>query len=113
MDSMGGLHTHVVKEEENDKTWTVKVGDTVEFRLDSNPTTGFDWHVIEAGAPTLEFVSREMTGVPRGLCGAGGTRKIVLKAIAAGSVTVELHYKRSWEKTGPASTFKATVTVQE
>jgi predicted secreted protein len=102
-------------------------GTTVQFRasggwgafyisLQSNPTTGFDWFVVEGAGDVVAQVgdgvyeSDERAGnVP----GAGGTTTFEFDVIAEGATTLVLHYMRSWEDVEPEDTFELTVNVTE
>jgi len=74
----------------------VAVGETYTIVLESNPTTGYSWHAVydEAG---LELVEQEYEPGESGLIGAGGTERLIFKALAKGVYEIRLLYQRPWE----------------
>ena len=89
----------------------VHVGDTFTIALDGNPTTGFDWSVTGAIAPVLEQTGRTFTPQSSAL-GAGGTVRYEFRVAAAGTVTLTLVYRRSFESLPPERTFTVTVIAR-
>ena len=87
-------------------------GNAVEFRFDSNPTTGYGWTVkIDGDCVTLtkdEYV--QDPAVP-GMAGVGGTQYYTFAAVHAGEATVTFTYARSWETTDADRTVTATIRV--
>lgn len=70
---------------------------TVEFTLDSNPTTGFSWQVEQSEElfeVKTEYVA-DVTDEP--VTGAGGVENIVLTPLKPGKTEVTLTYARPWE----------------
>ncbi len=98
-----------------DKTVKATVGQTIVVSLKGNATTGYRWAVANAGGPTLQPVGKiaYRTGpAPKGMVGVGGMYVATFKAAQTGTATIELQYRRAWEKgKAPAKTFKATVVV--
>jgi len=101
----------VVTLEDADKTVAVVPGQTLEVKLDGNPSTGYTWTVASApeflkseGEPT--FASEAESGV----VGAAGTQTLTFSVTAPGEGELSLSYLRPWETgTAPAETFKVTV----
>jgi inhibitor of cysteine peptidase len=95
------------------KTVSVKKGQDIVVSLASNPTTGYDWSVSRTdksfGYPdSVAFVADSKA------IGSGGTDVLTWKTsdpFAQGTHSVELVYKRAWDKTA-AKTFAFTVNVQ-
>ena len=93
------------------KTFDVATGQSIVLMLTASPTSGFDWSVTKAppalGAPEMGFISGGDA------MGASGKRRItftVKSALPPGEHTVELGYRRSFEKGVPAfKTFKFKV----
>lgn len=90
-----------VEEKDNGKTISVTNGQTVRISLETNPTTGFEWHVVQEPDPSVlkridHFLISQgsLPGSPSQECWdyqwAGG-----------GNATLELRYDRSWEKNVP------------
>ncbi len=103
---------------DNGKTVTAKKGEEIVLSLPANPTTGFDWTLTlvdkTLGQPTIDFASS--TTDPN-IAGAGGVRTFTWSGTSAldlrGTHVVELAYKRSWETTPPARTFKVTIKITD
>jgi inhibitor of cysteine peptidase len=93
---------------------SLKLGDTLEVRLNSNPSTGFSWSVVSVNHPVLERVSNDFrpsgdSNVP----GAGGTDIWLFKAVKTGKQSLRLVYRRPSEKdTVAAKTVFYRVVVQ-
>ncbi len=90
-------------------------GEELVITLESNPTTGYSWHVIETNPEVLKQVGEieyEQSPGSDGLVGAGGTEMIRFEAVAPGEVTLTLGYYRSWEDKPPVETFTVTVVVE-
>ena len=94
----------------------MRIGEELEIALESNPSTGYSWAVQ---SPTddavLELVSTDFIepDAPDGMAGVPGTEVFSFRATGVGSVTVLLHYVRSWEPDAPADTHSQDVTVIE
>ncbi len=79
---------------------TLAVGQDLLVTLDSNPTTGYDWEVDAApDAAVLTMGERVYvpTPVDPGISGSGGATTTRFTAVAAGTTSIVLRYKRSWE----------------
>ena len=64
-----------------------------------NPTTGYDWEVINDSG-LLDIESRyEAAPHSQGMTGVGGTTIFTLHALKEGSGSFQLLYKRKWEET--------------
>ena len=93
----------------------LKVGQQLVISLESNPTTGFGWHVpfVDEGVLTqvgeVEFTQGEEA---EGLVGAGGTETLTFEAVAKGTTTLTLNYDRSWEAVDPEQTFTLTIVIK-
>jgi inhibitor of cysteine peptidase len=77
--------------------------------LDSNPTTGYCWQVIQLDASKLHLVGKPeyKTGAGTGgLVGASGTETFTFQAVGSGQTTLILGYMQPWEETiQPEETF--------
>jgi inhibitor of cysteine peptidase len=95
---------------------TLAVGQQLVVTLDSNPSTGYDWQVVgEPDAAVLSIGERVYvpTPVDPGVVGSGGVTASRFTAVAAGTTSIVLRYKRSWEDDTPADelvTVEVTVT---
>jgi len=92
-------------------------GQTLVVTLASNPTTGYSWQVAEADKALLrqvgdaEFKSSASSNPP--LVGAGGTETFRFETNGAGTTTLKLVYRRSWETSvPPIKTFTVQVVVR-
>ena len=75
-------------------------GQILAIELDSNASTGYAWEIVEDGSPVLEpapVPARAAPAVPP-MPGAGGTSRWRYRAVQAGTATLRLVYRRSWEK---------------
>lgn len=94
----------------------VERGATIDVRLDSNPSTGFAWTLVERpNAGVLRLVSSRFEPAdeaeePR--VGGGGTEVWSFEAAATGTTSFRLAYVRSWEPESPAGLFTLRVRVE-
>ena len=105
-----------VDDDDNGSKVTLKQDQRLVVTLESNPSTGYTWAVVENPDSILaqqgesEFLLPEQTDPP--MVGAGGWEVFRFKAISAGQETLELIYRRSWETdVEPIKTFSIDVTV--
>ena len=75
-------------------------GQLLAIALDSNASTGYAWEIIEDGSPLLEPAPVPASAAPAtpSMPGAGGTSRWRYRAMQAGTTTLRLVYRRSWEK---------------
>ena len=76
---------------------TLRPEGKLNLKLDSNPTTGYYWHLKDIDASQLDQLSEEYFAdpAPEGLVGSGGHQLFVLEALATGKSTLTLSYQRS------------------
>jgi inhibitor of cysteine peptidase len=103
--------------QDNGKRIEVEKGQTLVVTLESNPTTGYSWEVIEGEGTVLqqkgEVEFQPSNAGDQQLVGAGGTETFRFEAAGTGEVTLKLIYHRSWEKgVEPLQTFSMQVTVR-
>lgn len=75
----------------------MKVGETLEFNASENPTTGYQWSLVQ---PLTLFKVEEHylpTEADEGMVGVGGEKSFRFTAEKPGQELIELHYVRSWE----------------
>ena len=116
-DSEDELKALTIKDADNGKSFQVLQGSNITVKLTSNPTTGYDWHVLSTskslGYPTKTFSG----GGANAPVGSGGTTKLVWKtnsSLNVGTHTVELVYQRGEPGSAdakPSKIFGFTVTV--
>ena len=100
---------------DNGKQVIVNSSDKIILTLESNPTTGYGWQVIEIDNAILVLEGdpeyKQSPGT-EGLTGAGGTETFRLKAVSTGETTLGLGYMHPWESVPPIETFSIQVVVQ-
>ena len=110
-----GTHGTNLTSADNNRQITAKAGDTLTLTLDSNPTTGYSWQVMEIDNAILiqdgDPEYKQSSGSD-GLVGAGGTETFHFRAVGSGNASLELGYMRPWESVPPIQTFTIQVVVQ-
>lgn len=72
------------------------VGHNFVISIDSNPTTGHTWQP-DYEKSALQLVDSKF--IPQSnLLGSAGRQEFEFKPLKAGTFTIEMTYKRSWEK---------------
>ena len=101
---------------DNSEQIELEQGQILVVTLESNPSTGYSWELIEDPNSILEqvgdveFKPVEQTDPP--MVGAGGWEIFRFKAVSTGQMTLNLVYRRSWETDAePANTFSIDVVV--
>jgi predicted secreted protein len=95
---------------------TLPVGQQFTVRLESNPSTGYEWQMDLAAAMPVELVREEYkapdTDTDTDVVGAPGQQRFVFQAVAEGAVTIEFSYVRPWEEgVSPADTRTVHVAI--
>lgn len=93
---------------ELDEGWVLVIS------LESNPSTGFGWHVADIDEAVLKQVGEvEFVAVSgdEELVGAPGIEVLRFEAVGSGTGTLTLTYDRVWEDVAPGQTYTLTVTV--
>ena len=95
----------------------VDVGQVLVLTLESNPTTGYSWQVVEAEDSVLrqtgEAEFKETSEQDPAPLGAGGVEIFRFEAVGAGETRLELVYHRPWEEgVEPLETFSVRVVVR-
>jgi len=91
-------------ENDDGKTINAKVGQVICIKLQSNPSTGYDWYIktkpdiVEAVGST-EYTSNK----DERLVGAPGITQFEFKVTEKGTGKLTLIYKRNWEGELPSS----------
>lgn len=106
----------LVEKDANGTTVTLEVDQVLAIKLESNPTTGYSWHVMEVDETILQAEGGpEMIEPTQAtpMLGAGGWEVIRYRAKAAGETVIKLGYSRSFEPdAAPIETFTLTVKVR-
>jgi len=102
-------------EKNNGDSLNLKINDTVEIKLESNPTTGYSWFLNDNVDETIvSITSPEFMESKKDeeLVGAGGYEIFTIKAISKGKTDIILNYERSWEEgIEPLETFEITISI--
>ncbi|NIN66503.1 MAG: peptidase inhibitor I42 [Anaerolineae bacterium] len=102
-----------IDEADNGGEVVLNVGDTFLLSLESNPTTGYGWEIAEIDQGILREASHEYEAESSDLVGSGGHEIWRFDALAAGSTTLQLEYRRPWEEgVEPEKTFSVQVVVR-
>lgn len=102
-----------VTDKNDGKTIEIAVGQSLEVRLPSNPTTGYQWTSNKLHKGPLREARPPAFQVPTSnLLGAGGTQVFSYRGVAPGTVRLSFDYARSWEHVAPARRVAITVVVQ-
>ena len=110
-----GNNVRRITDIDNGNQITVKSGEVITLTLESNPTTGYSWQVMDIDNVILvQDGDSEFTQASNleGLVGAGGMETFRFEAIGVGEATLELGYMRPWESVQPLETFSIRVIVQ-
>lgn len=91
----------------------MRLGETVDLLLTSNPTTGYFWYVTRNEGGTVVSVSDTYTAdpAPEGLVGSGGVQLFIFEAVAIGDGDLTLSYQRSEDDV--ADTIDLRITVSQ
>jgi inhibitor of cysteine peptidase len=90
---------------------SVDVGEQFEIRLESNPTTGYAWQVVDQ-PEVIDLVRSAYEAPDTSLVGAGGVEVFVFEGASAGSGELRLEYVRSFDDPPvPAETAEFQVEV--
>jgi inhibitor of cysteine peptidase len=109
-----GEKTVTVTDKEKDTKVKLGKGDTLELKLEALPSAGYSWQVVKVNEDLLKQQGKATFEKPeKKLIGAKVKQVFRFKAEKAGTGTLELEYKRPFEKDKPAAkTFKVSVTVE-
>jgi inhibitor of cysteine peptidase len=108
-----GNKTVKVDDSMNGQTITVKAGEVIEVSLAGNPTTGYNWYAVNLDETILTQSGEADFKSDSSAIGSGGIITNSFKAEAAGTTTLTLEYKRSWEEgVEPIQVFTITVVVE-
>jgi predicted secreted protein len=96
-------------------TVSVPTGSEFKIRLQTNPSTGFDWFLVNAPecveADDPVFVSDEKRS--KHIVGSPSVKEFKFKASSTCDSTILLEYKRAWETQRPFATATIRVNVYD
>ena len=102
-------------EKNNGDSINLKINDSLEVKLESNPTTGYSWFLNDNVDVTIVSVSDPVfieSEKDKELVGAGGYEIFIIKAISKGKTSIILNYEIPWEEeVEPIETFEITISV--
>jgi len=91
------------------------LGQTLVVTLESNPTTGYRWELVEDAESILKQIGSaefKPSETDETLVGAGGWEIFRFRAVRSGQMNLQLVYRRPWEgRAEPPQTFTLEVTV--
>jgi inhibitor of cysteine peptidase len=83
-------------------TITVSAEEQFVIALESNPSTGYSWQMVEPlDEKVVEFVSSTFEASKTKLIGAPGKELFTFRAAGKGSTKISFTYQRPWEKGVP------------
>ena len=95
-------------------TLSVRVGDTIEVAVAGNPTTGYQWELVQSDDDAVEQSGEPSFEPESDAEGAPGTVTIPMKAVKAGSAIVVLKEMPPGEPQGtPADTCVVSFDVED
>jgi inhibitor of cysteine peptidase len=104
--------TKVVTDTDKGGTVEIKMGDVLEVRLNSNPSTGYMWYVHKQSTPLLKLTSQTQTQAQPGV-GRPIVQIFDFAPKSKGTGVLLLHYVRSWENPDPnEEQFSLHVTIE-
>lgn len=102
-------------EKNNGDSINLKIGDDIEIKLESNPTTGYSWFLSDKFDSAIVSVTGPIYMESKNnkeLVGAGGYEIFTIKAISKGKTSIILNYKRPWEEeVEPIETFEINISI--
>jgi predicted secreted protein len=110
----GHMKQVTVTEKDNGGGFELNRGDVLTLRLESNPSTGYSWHIVRNDGKLFELMGKPTYEAPEKKSFAGGIEYKIFrfKALTHGKNILELHYKRIWEKEEkPLKTFLITIKI--
>ena len=99
-------------ERDNGASAQVQRGAKITIELKENPTTGYRWTISSMDEVLLEPEGDEFLPPDQATPGAGGLRRFFFRAKGAGSTSLILISKRSWQRDDQAiDTFKLIIRI--
>jgi inhibitor of cysteine peptidase len=99
-----------ITEDMNGQTISIVTGSKITLSLQSNPTTGFNWEIVDFDPSILSLVGEPYYKSDSALIGSGGVLTYTFQVLNQGTSNLKLVYQRSWEKEiAPAQTFEVIV----
>ncbi len=77
---------------------TVRHGEKFKIELQSNPSTGYRWHLVFFNKSILKLLSSEFAPKTTNQIGTPGLQQFKFEATKEGQTIIKLIYKRPWER---------------
>jgi inhibitor of cysteine peptidase len=77
---------------------SIKCGDKFKIEVESNPSTGYKWHLLSFKEDILKFISSEFVPNLTNQIGSSGIERFSFEATKQGRTNIKIAYKRAWEK---------------
>lgn len=101
--------TGVLTSKDDGTTVELAEGDELVVELESNPSTGYAWQVVEVEGASQRGES-EFTEGATDVVGAPGVERLTFVREGTGPGVIELEYRRVWETTAtPEGTWSVTL----
>ncbi len=100
----------VVTANDNGRTLTLRVNDTLRVELAENPTTGFVWSAAATDPVVMALAGDTFQAAGSGI-GAGGHRVFHFKAQGRGNASITFILARPWALDTPQSRMAFAVAV--
>ena len=100
---------------DNGREITLRQGEMLSITLESNPTTGYSWQVIEIDNAVLKpqgDPEYHQASGSESLVGAGGEETFRFETVNSGKARLKLGYMRPWEDVPPIEIFVIQVIVK-
>lgn len=95
------------------RNYSVSVGETVDIKLTSNPTTGYKWHWSNMESVTVVESSGYKYIKDKPIQhGSGGIEVWTFIGVKPGKETIILEYCRSWDKENPVRIKEVVIKVK-
>jgi inhibitor of cysteine peptidase len=82
----------------DDRYLSVKCGDKFKIEVESNPSTGYKWHLLFFDEDILLLISSKFVPDLTNQIGSSGIEQFNFEAIKKGRTSIKIAYKRAWEK---------------
>jgi len=93
---------------------TLQVGTVLSVSLSSNPSTGFEWELVDLDSSVVEHTgTSHRSGCLIPMPGCGGTDTWMFTVLSPGITTLRMIYHRPWEDVEPGRIFEVMVSVSE
>lgn len=106
----------ILKKQDNGKTITVRLGETIQIELERSGGTGYEWYLDASYKEYFDLLKKEdKEEISReGFVGTPVITRWQLKAVKQGNAELKLFLYRNWEgKDKAASLFQVKVKILE